>query len=430
MALNFIGEAANMPAKNSKKATQTPAKKTSTKNAKTTAKVTPKPTPKSKSAVTASKTTAKSTPKTSKTPVKAKSTATAPKEKAGLGSKTENQKPKTANNSKPKTENRKSKTENVSSAKKDKPLIPKKAAGSPTTSKPTGNEQIIVVATDSRIREQPKANAMQLSPVKIGKLLPVLEKNGSWHRVQYETDKSGWISKTTTRNYETDQRDEIYQDIADKYAKNKSLDFAAAAEVSDFLRTAQALAKKDQTKVDLGFKRLQILVAAMKAVPAGKGNTFPYKSFLQAHEKEVVYSEPSATWLVRSDLFWELHGRYMQSPIAEDIAWAAAKNTIPGECEGYINCQLYMLRAMEGEYLNFYPNGKYSDLALEVVTISLGVMVADLNNKATFTPLADISDRAEFNRFLTELRTIISKVPDADKAKPLQHINLLGEGYK
>ncbi len=439
LALNFIGGTADAQTKNSKKTTATPAKKSSPKSAKTAAKATP--TPKSKAA--APKTNAKSAPKTSKTPVKAKSNTTAKKETSDSKSKSSDQKSKTANNTKSKnapknaskTNDQKSKKETVSSASKKEKTTTAKKSDNPkqsvkSSSKPVGNEQIIVTATDSRIREQPNANAPQLSLVRIGKLLPVLEKNGAWHRVNYEGEKSGWISKTTTRDYETDNRDLIYQDIADKYLKNKSLDFASAAEVSDFLRTAQALARKDETKADLGLKRLQLLARAMRAVPNGKGAAFPYKTFLQAHEKEVVYSEPSATWLVRSDVFWELHSKYMQSAIAEDIAWAAAKNTIPGECEGYINCQLYMLRAMEGEYLNFYPNGKYSRLALEVVTVSLGVMAADLNNKATFTPLADISDRAEFNRFLTELRTIISKVSDADKAKSLQHINLLGEGYK
>jgi len=408
-AFGFIGTATDAQTKSSKKPTPTPAKKTS---GKAMAKATPKPTPKSKTTAVASKTKVKPTPKPSKSPVKTKSNTTAQKEKSGSSTKT--------------TTKSTSKNDAGPTSKKEKNAAPK----STPKSNSTGGGQLIVVATDSRIREQPKASAPQLSSVKIGKLLSVLEKNGSWHRVQYESEKSGWISKTTTKEYESDNRDVIYQEIADKYIKDKSLEFAAAAEVSDFLRTAQALAKKDQTKAELSFKRLRILAAAMKAVPMGKGDAFPYKTFLQAHDKEVVYSEPSATWLVRSDLFWELHGKYTQLPIAEDIAWAAAKNAIPGECEGYINCQLYALRAMEGEYLNFYPNGKYAKQALEIVTVSLGVMVADMNDKNTFTPLADISDRAEFNRFLTELRTIISKVSDTDKAKPLQQINLLGEGYK
>lgn len=423
LALNLIGEAAKAQTKNSKKPVPTPTKKLADAKAKAT------PTP-IKKPVTAVKTNGKLSPKSAKATVNAKFDQTASKGKPDSKSKTADQKSKAANDSKSKTADQKSKKESGAASKKTKSSTSKTADNSKTKEKSLSGEQVIVVAADSRIREQPKANAAQLSSVKIGKLLPVLEKSGAWQRVQYETDKSGWISRTTTRDFNADDRDQIYQDIADKYAGSRSLDFAAAAEVYDFLRTAQALAKKDATKADLGFKRLQILARAMRAVPSGRGDAAPYKSFLQAHEKEVVYSEPSATWLVRSDLFWELHSKYMQLPIAEDIAWAAAKNTIPGECEGYINCQLYALRAMEAEYLNFYPSGRFSGQALEIVTVSLGVLVADMNDKANFTPLADISDRAEFNRFLTELRTIISKVPDAGKAKPLQYINSLGEGYK
>lgn len=286
------------------------------------------------------------------------------------------------------------------------------------------------MSADSKVRQEPKANAMQLSFVKIGKTLPVSEKNAAWYRVEYETGKSGWISKTTVKEYDTDRRDEIYQEIANRYSGNNALDFTIAAEVSDFLRTAHVLVRKDALKAELAFKRLQILSAALKAVPFGKSDQSPYKPFLKLHDKEVVYSEPAGQWFVRSDLFWELHNRYIELPVAEDIAWEAAKNPIPGECEGYINCRLYVVRAMEGEYLNFYPNGRYAKQALELVTASLGIMVADMSNKDVFTPLADISDRAEFNRFLTELRTIISKVPDVDKAKPLQQITELGEGYK
>ena len=80
--------------------------------------------------------------------------------------------------------------------------------------------------------------------------------------------------------------------------------------------------------------------------------------------------------------------------------------------------------------MNFYPNGKYSKKALADITDTLELSVADMNDKQLYTPLADISERAEFNRFLTELRTIISKVADIDKAKPLRLINQLGEGYK
>ena len=372
-AAGFFGEPASAQLKTAAKITPTPVKKKST----TTAKATPKPQP----SVVA--------PKTAKTPVKTKS----------------------------------------STSQKDKSKQTSKSVSDPKPT-PTVTEQVIVMATASRIHQQPKTNSAQLSLVKIGKTLPVTEKTPAWYRVEYADGKSGWISKTIVKNYETANRDEIYSEIADKYSRNNKLDFPAAAEVSEFLRTAQALVKKDGLKADLGFKRLQILAQAMRAVPFGKDDQQPYKNFLKAHEKEVVNSEPSGQWLVRSDLFWELHAKFTELPIAEEIAWAAAQNSIPGECEGYVNCYLYLLRATDGEYLNFYPNGKYSKKALTNITNLLEPMVADLNEKSVYTPPSDISDRAEFNRFLTELRTIISKMPDVDKAKTLQQINQLGEGYK
>ena len=269
-----------------------------------------------------------------------------------------------------------------------------------------------------------------MTSVKLGKLLPVAEKNAAWYRVEYAAGKSGWISKTLVKDYEAERRDDIYREIADKYFKNQTPDFATAAEVCEFLATAHLLVRKDSLKADLNFRRLRLLSAALKAIPFGKGDNAPYKAFLKTNEKDVIYSDPSGEWYVRSDVYWELHNRFTALPVAEDIAWEAAQNPMPGECEGYVNCYLYHLRATDGEYLNFYPNGKYSKKALTNITNLLEPMIADLREKSVYTPPTDISDRAEFNRFLTELRTIISKMPDVDKAKTLQQINQLGEGYK
>ena len=297
-------------------------------------------------------------------------------------------------------------------------------------SQPVTGEQIIVTATASLVRREPKTSSAQLSPVKLGKTLPVSEKNAGWYKVEYAAGKSGWIPKTAAKDFAAERRDELYREITEKYSKSKTLDFATASEVSEFLETAQAFVKKDSLKADLSLRRLRVLKGALKAIPAGKGERFPYKNFLKANGKDLVYSDSSGEWYVRSDLYWEIHSRFTALPIAEEIAWEAAQNPTPSECEGYVNCYLYRLRATDGEYLNFYPNGKYSKKALTNITSLLQPIIADLNEKSVYTPPADISDRAEFNRFLTELRTIISKMPDIAKAKTLQQINQLGEGYK
>ena len=292
------------------------------------------------------------------------------------------------------------------------------------------NGQVMIAAPNVTVRREASAKSERLAVVRLGKILPVVKKSAAFYRVEYENGKSGWIATNFTRDFSADKREKLYREIGDKYLKAKTFDYANAAEITDFLRTAQALVKTDEARADLSFKRLLLIAAALKAIPNGKGERFPYKNFIKANEKDIVYSDPSAEWYVRAGSLWALHGKYTALPAAEESAWTAARTTIPGECEGYINCYLYNIRATDGEYLNFYPNGKYTQKALTNISNYLAPFVADIKEKKVYAPPTDISDRAEFNRFLTELRTIISKVPNIEKNKILKQINDLGEGYK
>jgi hypothetical protein len=208
------------------------------------------------------------------------------------------------------------------------------------------------------------------------------------------------------------------------------MDFTTASQVFDFLTIAEKQITDPKRLGDLSFKRLLALDAALKKIPMDKQDKEPYRSFIKGKDKEIIYSDPSAEYYVISDLFWNLHEKYKGSALGEDIAWQAALNPHPGECEGYLNCYLFLLRETHGEYLNFYPAGKYSKKALADISGFLEPMAADSREKSVYTGPSDISDRAEFNKLLTELRTIISKVPYAEKAKPLEQIKQLGEAYR
>ena len=325
------------------------------------------------------------------------------------------------------------KTSAKTSVQKNKPKTTAKSSPAPKSapvSKAAIGEQIIVIAAASKIRQQPRNSSTQLASVKIGKTFSVVERSGGWYRVEYGNGKSGWISDTLVKNYKTNDRDKIYADIANRYFRQKTVDAGTAAEVLEFLRTAQALVGSDDAKAEMNLKRLRVLSLALKSIPAAKSDDAPYDNFLKANEKEIVYSEPGSQWFVRSEILWDLRTRYAKLPIAEEIAWDAAQNPIPGECEGYVNCYLYQIRATSGEYLNFYPNGKHSKEALKNLTDYLEPLAVELKKNAATAPPSDISDRAEFNRFLTELRAIVSKMSDLDKAKPLQLIKQIGEDYR
>lgn len=417
--------------------TKKPAKATATpKNQKPAAKTLPKPETKSaaksqtKAAAKSSASTAapKQSVKTSDKSKNAAKTKSAPEKSATAANKTRsNSKEKAV---KEKTVKQKPDAKTASATKP----TPKTAAKSNSAAKPpekiSDAEQIIVSTTSARLRSAPDTGANTVSTINIGKILTVIEEKPAWSKVQISGDESGWISKSIVSDFNEEKRAGIYRAIIDKYFKNNKLSFADASQIFDFLKTTFPQVKNNDDKADLSFKRLSALKAALSAIPFGKGTQNPYKEFLDANEKEVVYSEPSAEWLARSDLIWELHGQYKDLPVGEEIAWMGAQNPLPGECEGYVNCYLYLLRVTEGEYLNFYPNGKYSKKSLQNITGILEPIAADLKNKSIYTAATDISDRAEFNRLLTELRTIISKVPYVEKAQTIKQINQIGEGFR
>jgi hypothetical protein len=388
------------PAKKAVKATPTPNKSKSTGNTQAKAKVTP--TPKKPAANTkASNTKASGTKSTANT------------NKAANSNKNTNTKPASTSNT----------SANANAAK------PKPA---PKVELP----KVIVTTTSARIRREANAVSTELKRPKLGTLLPALQSptgGKGWYKVQYgEGAKTftGWISATAVSSYKPSSAEQTYGQIAARNYKETGMTFSSAAELYEFLTKALPEIKTPDSAAELGLRRLQSLNKALRAIEAGKSNAPPYKAFLDAHAEELVYSEPAGEWYVNSSLIWEHHKKYSSSPIAEDIALFAAQNPLPGECEGYVNCYIYKLRATDGEYLLLYPQGKKAADALKTVTAFLEPIVADLKDKAVYNGPTDISDKAEFYRLIAELRSIVSKLPFIEKEKTLQQLNQLAEGYR
>lgn len=442
-AFGFITDDGNAQTKNAKK-TPTPskAKKSATPNKKESSSKTTKTDSKSKSA------------KTTKTPEKSKSskekTASA-KDKKSTKKVTETKSKTTtsAKNSKPSAKQSDSK-EKIASAKKPPEKVktadkktgkPAKAASAKTSkptrsniAKPTKKEdsrQIIVNITSAQIRAEPSLNSSTAAFAKLGSRYSVIEQNAGWYKVRLsDSGKTGWISTKAAGDFDAAKRDAIYEELIKKHYREDNRDFAVSTEVFEFLTRARDEATDQKTKADFSFKRYLTLRSALKAVPIGKSDENPYKDFLKKTDAEIVYSEPSAEWLVRSNLLWELHSAYAKLPIGEEIAWQAANNPIPGECEGYTNCYIYLVRVTDGEYLNFYPNGKHAEQALKQIADFLEPIASDAQEKKIYTTPADMSDRADFNQLLTELRNIISKLSYTEKARAIQLINKIAEGYR
>jgi hypothetical protein len=292
--------------------------------------------------------------------------------------------------------------------------------------------QIIVTTFSVPVRSQAKPDAATLSNVKLGTVLRVTEKNPAWYKVQYSAggqNSTGWVSASSVNDLNASGKTEIYRQIVERNYKPQ-MDFESASEFYEFLSNARGELDFSDKSAEIELKRLLALRSALKTIPAEKRENSPYREFIKTQEKEIVYNEPAGQWLVVSNEFWNLHNKYKKSTVSDAIAWEAANNPLPGECSGYVNCYLFDMRMRFGEYLNLHPNGKNAAEALRSMTDYLSPIVADSQAKAVYNGPSDVTDRAEFNNLIAELRTIIARLPFVEKEKTLQQLRQIAEAYR
>lgn len=202
--------------------------------------------------------------------------------------------------------------------------------------------------------------------------------------------------------------------------------FILAISVAAFGQKSPDRAK--QAAADL--KRLLDLRAKLEKIPFNSEEKEPHKSFIKANEKSIVYNDPAGQWIVKSELFWDLREKYSDLAIADDIAWQAAQNPIPGECEGYMNCGVYLSQTTSVRYLSYYPAGKHSKAALAELKDWYGSYADAAQAGTAYTPPEDASDKAELQKMLKEIDAVLSKATGADAAAVRGYIKSIAGRYK
>lgn len=179
------------------------------------------------------------------------------------------------------------------------------------------------------------------------------------------------------------------------------------------------------------YKRLVNLQTALRKIPMARQDKEPHRSFLRRNDKDIVYSDPAGEWYVRSKRFWDLEARYHKLPIADKIAWTAAENQLPGECEGYVPCYLSVLRMTYGEYLTRFPKGAFRKRAVREMTLSFNRIADDAaSTKRNYDGPTESGDQAEFLKAIRELRNILTKVPKPEAAKAIAKLKKVEGSYK
>ena len=177
---------------------------------------------------------------------------------------------------------------------------------------------------------------------------------------------------------------------------------------------------RGDTSARLSLLWLRAIKWMLSSIPLAQRDGEPNNDWLKTHQELVAWSEPAGEWLIAPEVIWKLHDQYRDAKVAEDIAWLAVENGLPGECEGYVPCDAVGMNQLDGEYLRRYPRGTHVAETIDrlegtleqSLTLATGPEGSDFLNPAT--------DCTDLRAPLTALRAAIAGSPaNAERAQTL-----------
>jgi len=280
-------------------------------------------------------------------------------------------------------------------------LIARAGQAAAAASQDSPAQQRIVIGSHVRVRASPAARGPVVATLHLGAIVnpsspPVNEATPSaaepsWIRVASPDGpggpegKAGWVWAGSTLPFDPASRDAIYRRIARSLLKSKTTSYADLTDLIRFLSRARREVKDAATRAELELDRLLALQRAADSIPqkqeAGPEQTPVQRrqlAWARSYKGELYYNELNYAWTVNTDLFWKLQKRYRALPIAEKIAWEAARLYWVGECEGDPTCCVGDLAETLGRYLTLYPRGAHAGQGMrelvETLKADLGLL--------------------------------------------------------
>jgi len=136
----------------------------------------------------------------------------------------------------------------------------------------------------------------------------------------------------------------------------------------------------------------------------------------------VIQNEFGGGYDLRTDLFWKLESKYHTLPIADRIAWEAAENEEPSDCESDEVCAFFVFGERRVKYLTLHPNGTHATKAVQ----DLVELVTDdvINTANTKNGNQDvIEQRIALRKTLASLRLALPKTSAPGKIELLKKLD-------
>jgi hypothetical protein len=281
-----------------------------------------------------------------------------------------------------------------------------------------------------RARKAPQITAEEITRLKLGTVVnavarstnqdTVAGKTDYWYRVNLPNGATGWLFGGLLLDYNATQRNELTRQIIETRLKAENTDFADRQEIYNLAASSVREAKDVNTRAE--FELLKLLALAIQAgtFPDNLADKSPYREWLKAHAAEVIQNEFAGGYNLRSEVLWNLETKYHSLAIADRIAWEAAENPEPSDCEGDEVCHLF---GYEGaiKYLDLHPNGAHAAEALKNL---IELLTDEVINRANATggDQYAIEERTNLKKMVASLRLAVAKTSAPEKTELLKKL--------
>jgi hypothetical protein len=318
-------------------------------------------------------------------------------------------------------------------------LVATPAAVSARAAQSSNVKSRITTASGVRLRAEPRTDAAEVVRLPLGVVVRELERSPQrervgatedhWFRVATDGGAEGWVFGGLTAPFEPSRRAEVYRQLAAARVANAAATFPELSDLVVFLERAVKEVKEREALAELELARLVALQRSLANIDMMEKDKEPFAAWTKAREEQIVYSDPAGLWYVRAEMFWDLQAKYKDLPSAETIAWEGARIPLPGECEGYLPCYLYLLTQTEGRYLKLYPRGAHAGDALRTISESLNQLIGDQSGENSGLT-AEPEDRAEVAKHLAELRAQVAPATHPLRPRVLDQLDAVARRYK
>lgn len=290
----------------------------------------------------------------------------------------------------------------------------------------------ITTVSAMRARRAPQITAEEIARLKLATVVNAIarstnqdtvgEKTDYWYRVSLPNGETGWLFGGLLIDYSPSQRQQVLREIIEARLKAENTEFADRQEIYNLAASSIKEARDINTRAEFELLKLLALANWARTFPSDwRDKSSNQEDWRKAHAAEVIPNEFGGGYNLRSELLWNLEAKYHTLPIADRIAWAAAENPQPSDCEGDEVCHFFLFSPVI-KYLSLHPKGAHAVEALKALDeVLTEEVIKTANEKGSGNKWA-VEQRTDLRKFLASARLAVAKTSAVEKAEILKKL--------